>query len=79
MPIQKKVELHIRRLQQIQRAITDLQNAMNNDDATSWLEEIENLLSLLWERCMKANIQPTHTYNNHPTSNIQQQDDYTSW
>ena len=50
---------------------------MNNDDATSWLEEIENLLSLLRERCMEANIQPTHTHDNHPASNIRQQDDYT--
>ena len=71
--------MHICRLQQIQRAITDLQNATNNDDATPWLEGLENLLSLLRERCMKANIQLTHTHNNHPVSNIQQQDDYTSW
>ena len=70
MPIQKKVELHIRRLQQIQRAITDLQNAMNNDDATSWLEEIENLLSLLREQCTEVNIQLMCTHDNYPASNI---------
>ena len=34
-------------------------------------------MSLLRERCTEANIQPTRTHDNHPASNIRQQDDYT--
>ena len=34
-------------------------------------------MSLLRERCTEANIQPMRTHDNHPASNIQQQDDYT--
>ena len=44
----EEIELHIRRLQQIQRAIRDLQNATDNlDNVSAWLEGIESLLILL--------------------------------
>src|SRR5438270_850847 len=73
----EEIELHIRRLQQIQRAITDLQNATNSDDAAPWLGGIESLLRLLQERRNEANIRPTRTHDNRPANNIRQQDDYT--
>src|SRR5438874_383415 len=74
----EEIELHIRRLQQIQRAIRDLQNATDNlDDASAWLEGIESLLILLRERRTAVNIPSASTHDNHPASNIRQQDDYT--
>ena len=44
----EEIELHICRLQQVQKVIRDLQNTTDNFDNTSaWLEGIESLLILL--------------------------------